>query len=96
MTKEKNAQELGKNEYCNQCSCFELLPDSDPEDLFNKGKKKAVCTEMKAVIEESLEYSFEWNNIRKPLYCPKLGRALTTEEKKKAARMLRWAKSMMV
>lgn len=79
------------NEFCNDCCFLRLLPDPDPYDWFADNEKKAVCLEMKAVIEGSLG-PFETNKIQKPLYCPKLGRELSEEEKKKSAEWLKWAK----
>ena len=77
------------------CSAFRLLPDPDPFDWFRDGDMKAVCLEVNGVIEGSLERPSEWTNIRKPLYCPKLGRELSEEEKKTAAERLKWAKERM-
>ena len=71
-----------KEEYCDKCNAFCLLPDPDPHDRF-RDDKKAVCLELGRVIEGGLEPS-EWFNVRKPLYCPKLGRQLNKEEKKEA------------
>ena len=88
-------QGIGGCEYCDQCSAFRLLPDPDPFDGFRDGDKKAVCLEVNGVIEGSLERPSEWTNIRKPLYCPKLGRELSEEEKKTAAERLEWAKERM-
>lgn len=82
-------------EYCDQCSAFRLLPDPDPYDWFRYGDMKAVCFEVNGVIEGSLESPSEWTNIRKPLYCPKLNRELSEDEKKIAAEMLEWAKERM-
>lgn len=59
------------------------------------GDKKAVCLEVSGVISGALENSSEWTNIRKPLYCPKLGRELNEEEKKEAAEQLERAKKRM-
>ena len=86
---------MGGCEYCDQCSAFRLLPDSDPLDWFRDGDMKAVCLEVNGVIEGPLERPSEWTNIRKPLYCPKLGRELSEEEKKTAAERLKWAKERM-
>ncbi len=86
---------IGGCEYCDQCSAFRLLPDPDPFDWFRDGDMKAVCLEVNGVIEGSLERPSECTNIRKPLYCPKLGRELSEEEKKTAAESLKWAKERM-
>ncbi len=88
-------QGIGGCEYCDQCSAFRLLPDPDPSDWFRDGDMKAVCLEVNGVIAGSLERPSEWTNIRKPLYCPKLGRELSEEEKKEAAERLEWAKKRM-
>ena len=86
---------IGGCEYCDQCSVFRLRPDPDPFDWFRDGDMKAVCLEVNGVIEGSLETPSECTNIRKPLYCPKLGRELSEEEKKTAAESLKWAKERM-
>lgn len=83
---------IGSSEYCDQCSSFCLLPDPDPHDWFRDGDMKAVCRELNLVVEGSLERPSEWTNIQKPLYCPKLGRKLSEEEKKTADIMLELAK----
>ena len=94
-TLDYSTQGMGGCEYCDQCSAFRLLPDPDPNDWFRDGDMKAVCLEVNGVIEGSLERPSEWTNIRKPLYCPKLGRELSEEEKKTAAERLKWAKKRM-
>ena len=86
---------IGSNECCNQCSSFCLLPDPDPHDWFRAGDMKAVCLELNAVIEGSLERPSEWTNIQKPLWCPKLGKELNENEKKLATTQLDWAKQRM-
>lgn len=83
------------NEYCDQCSAFRLFPDPDPSDWFNDGNMKAVCLEVNGVIVGSLEKPNEFVNISKPLYCPKLGRELSEEEKIQAIKDLDWAKKRM-
>ena len=85
----------GKRECCNNCSAFTLLPDPDPDDWFRDEDMKAVCLEVNGVIQGSLEKPSEWQNIPKPLYCPKLGRKLTAEEQKKADEELKWARKIM-
>lgn len=92
-TLDYSTQGKGGSEYCDQCSAFRLLPDPDSDDWF--GDMKAVCLEVGGVIEGSLERPSEWTNIRKPLYCPNLGRELSEEEKKKAAKHLDWARKRM-
>lgn len=91
---EYSTQGKGGCEYCDNCSSFRLLPDPDPHDWFRDGDMKAVCLELNVVIEGALERPSEWTNICKPLYCPKLGRELSEEEKKKADEQLKWAKEM--
>lgn len=86
---------MGGSEYCDQCSAFRLFPDPDPNDWLRDGDMKAVCLEVNGVIAGSLERPSEWTNISKPLFCPKLGRELSEEEKKKAADRLKWAKERM-
>ena len=86
---------VGGSEYCDQCSAFRLLPDPDPTDWFRDNDKKAVCLEVNGVIAGSLEGPGEYTNIRKPLYCPKLGRELSEDEKKKATERLEWARKRM-
>lgn len=94
-TLEHSTQGMGSCEYCDQCSAFRLLPDPNPFDWFRDGDMKAVCLEVNGVIAGSLERPGECTNIRKPLYCPKLGRELSEEEKKIAAESLKWAKKRM-
>jgi len=94
-TLDYSTQGMGGSEFCDQCNAFRLLPDPDPYDWFRDGDKKAVCLEVNGVIEGSLERPSEWTNIRKPLYCPKLGRELSEEEKEDTAKRLKWAKERM-
>lgn len=94
-TLEYSTTGMGGSEYCDKCSAFRLLPDPDPTDWFRDGDMKAVCLEVNGVIEGSLERPSEWTNIPKPLYCPKLGRELSEEEKKEADECLKWAQKMM-
>ena len=94
-TLDYSTQGMGGSEYCDKCNAFRLFPDPDPYDWFRDGDKKAVCLEVNGVIEGSLEKPSEWTNISKPLYCPKLGRELSEEEKKTAAKRLKWAKKRM-
>jgi hypothetical protein len=94
-TLDYSTQGMGGCEYCDQCSAFKLLPDPDPFDWFEDNDMKAVCLEVNGVIAGSLARPSEWTNIRKPLYCPKLGRELSEEEKKTAAEILKRAKKMM-
>lgn len=85
-TLEYSTQEMGGCEYCNQCNAFKLISDSD---------MKAVCLEVNGVIAGYLENPSEWTNLPKPLYCPRLGRELSEEEKVTADKMLKWAKERM-
>ena len=78
--------------YSLSCACLIFAPDPDPYDSFRCNDQKAVCTEMKATIESSLERPSEMINIHKPLWFPKLGRELTAKEKEIAARRLSIAK----
>ena len=94
-TLDYSTQGMEGNEYCYQCGAFRLLPDPDPHDWFGDGNMKAVCVEVNGVIAGSLERPSEWNNICKPLYCPKLGRELSEEEKETAVTMLKWAQERM-
>ena len=94
-TLDYSTQGMGNYEYCDQCSAFRLLPDPDPLDWFRYGDMKAVCLEVNGVIAGSLERPDECTNICKPLYCPKLGRELSEEEKKIAVESLKWAKKRM-
>lgn len=80
------------SEYCDSCRCLIFAPDPDPNDWFRDDDKKAICTAVNATIAGSLEYN-ELTNIRKPLFCPKLGRELTDDEKKKAEEQLKFARS---
>lgn len=82
MMSKKNLREI------KECA-FRLLQDPDPKDWFRDGDIKSVCLEVNGVIEGSLERPSEWTNICKPLYCPKLGRGLSEEEKKTADEMLK-------
>ena len=79
--------------FCDSCTHLIFLPDPDPDDWFRDDDKKAVCAEMKALIAGSLEFN-ELTNIRKPLWCPMLGRELAEEEKAKAKEMLDYARSI--
>ena len=81
--------------YCDQCEACKLFPDPDPDDWFRDGDMKAVCLKLNAVIRGSLETPGECIHIRKPLYCPKLGRSLSKEEKEKAKKALKIAKERM-
>ena len=90
-----NTQGTHECKYCDQCSAFRLVPDPNPYDWFRNGDMKAVCLEVNGVISGSLEKPSEWTNIRKPLYCPKLGRKLNEDEKKVADRLLELAHQMM-
>ncbi len=83
------------SEYCDQCDAFRLMPDPDPSDWFRDNDMKAVCLEVMGVIVGSLESPSEYTNIRKPLYCPKIGRELSKEEKKEAKERLKWARKRM-
>ena len=76
---------------CDKCADFELLPDPDPFDWFRDGDMKAVCHALNVVFLGGLEDSNEWTNICRPLFCPKLGRNLTDEEKIKAEKELKHA-----
>ena len=80
-------------EYCDSCKCLVFAPDPDPHDWFRDDDKKAICTALNAKIAGALEYN-ELTNIRKPLFCPKLGRELTDDEKKKAEEQLKFARSL--
>ena len=82
-------------EYCNQCDAFKLLPDPDPYDWFRDGDKKAVCSEVNGLIAGGIEKPSEWEYVEKPLYCPRLGRELSEDEKADAKKWLKWAKSRM-
>lgn len=86
---------LGDSKFCDQCSAFSLLPDPDPTDWFRDGDQKAVCNECNAVIAGGLERPSEMTKIEKPIWCPKLGRELTEEEKKMADSFLKWAQERM-
>lgn len=88
-------EENQSSEYCDQCSSLRLEPDPDPYDWFRNGDKKAVCLEVNGLIAGCLETPSEWTNIEKPLYCPKLGRELSEEEKIEAEKWLKWAKARM-
>lgn len=94
-TLDYSTQGMSGSEFCDHCNDFRLLPDPDPYDWFRDGDMKAVCLEVNGVIAGSLERPSEWTNIRKPLYCPKLGRELSEEENEKAAKRLKWARERM-
>lgn len=83
------------SEFCDHCSAFKLLPDPDPYDWFRSGDMKAICLEVNGLIAGALERPSEWTNITKPLFCPKLGRELSEEEKLEASKYLKWAKERM-
>ena len=76
-------------ELCDSCNCLIFAPDPDPDDWFRDNDQKAVCTKMKATIVGSLERPSEMVNIRKPLWCPKLGIELTAKEKRIASKRLK-------
>lgn len=88
------ATKTGDDTCCDGCDSLTMLPDPDPYDWFRDGDMKAVCTQLNAVICGSLEPS-EWTGIHKPIYCPKLGRELTPEEKEEAEKKLKWAQKRM-
>ena len=90
-----SSNNIKTNDYCDNCSAFKLLPDPDPYDWFRDGDMKAVCLEVNGVIAGALERPSEWTNIPKPLYCPKLNRELSKEEKQRAEKQLDWAKELM-
>lgn len=90
-----STQSVIESKHCNGCGFFRLLPDPDPYDWFRDGDQKAVCTKVNGVIEGGLERPSEWNNVCKPLYCPKLGRMLDKEEKEEAAKRLKYARMRM-
>lgn len=79
------------DKYCDSCEFLRLLPDPDPFDWFRDGNMKAVCFKVNGLIMGALERPSEWTNIHRPLFCPKLGRELSEEEKVKAAEMLKYA-----
>ena len=78
---------------CDSCPNLIFAPDPDPYDFFRDGDQKALCLSMKAAIETGLERPSEMVNILKPIWCPCLGRELTSEEKKHYDSILRIAKS---
>lgn len=82
---------LIKDFNCNQCDSFMLDNDPDPWDEFRCNDKKALCLKQKAVIVGALEYPSEWQSIFKPLWCPKLGRKLSKDEKEKSIESLTYA-----
>ena len=94
-TLEYATQGMRGEEYCDKCNAFRLLPDPDPNDWFRDVDMKAVCLEVNGVIVGALETPSEYTNIRKPLYCPKLGRQLNEDEKKEAERWLKLAQKRM-
>ena len=94
-TLDYSTQSIGGCEYCDQCSAFRLLPDPDPFDWFRDNDMKAVCLEVNGVIAGSLERPSEYTNICKPIYCPKLGRELSEDEKQEATERLEWARKRM-
>ena len=81
----------GSSKCCDLCSFLRFEPDPDPNDWMRDTDQKAICTALNAKIAGSLEPR-ELTNISKPLYCPRLGRQLTDEEKAIAERDLAWAK----
>ena len=95
VTLDYTTQAKGGDEFCDHCSAFQLLPDPDPHDWFRDGDMKAVCHEVNGLIRGCLEHPSEWTNIRKPLYCPKLGRELSEDDKHESKKLLDWAKKMM-
>ena len=80
------------SKYCDSCACLLFAPDPNPDDWFRDDDKKAICTAINVTIAGSLEYN-ELTNICKPLFCPKLGRELTDDEKKKAEEQLKFVRS---
>ena len=81
----------GSSECCDLCNFLRFEPDPDPTDWMRDTDQKAICTALNVKIAGSLEPR-EMTNIRKPLYCPRLGRELTAEEKVVAERDLACAK----
>ena len=90
-----SSNDINNDDFCDHCSAFRLLPDPDPYDWFRDGDMKAVCLDVNGVIEGSLEKPSEMVNIMKPLYCPRLGRELTEEEKQTATEQLKLAQKRM-
>lgn len=88
---EHSTQNADESKYCDSCSDFRLLSDPDPFDSFCSSDMKAVCLNVNGLIAGALGPS-EWSNICKPIFCPKLGRELSEDEKEEAAKWLKWAK----
>lgn len=74
-TKKENS-----DDFCDSCEHLKFAPDPDPDDWFRDTDQKAICMAKKVVMYRSLKYN-ELTQIPKPLYCPKLGRELTDDEK---------------
>lgn len=77
---------------CDSCQYLMFISDPDSCDRSRYNDKKAICTNMKAMIMGSLSHSSEMVNIQKPIWCPCLGRELTDEEKEHYNLKLRYAK----
>lgn len=75
------------SKYCDSCDCLRFESDPDPFDWFRSDDEKAICTKMDAEIAGALEPR-DMINIHKPLWCPKIGRELTAEERAEAEKML--------
>lgn len=87
-----HATESGDGEeYCDRCECLRFMPDPDSADSFGADEQKANCTEMRAMVAGALGFH-EMTHILKPLWCPRLGRELTEEEKEEAKQRLEFGK----
>ena len=66
---------------CDKCSYICFAP-STSEDIFHDGVQCALCTKAEALIKDCIEHPREMINIKRPLWCPNLGRKLSKDEKK--------------
>ena len=91
FSKANSSERPDCSEYCDHCDYLKFRLDPDPYDTFEADDQKAVCLLVKGVISVSLR-PCECHNIFKPLFCPRLGRELSKEEEKEAAKRLAWAR----
>lgn len=88
------ATEMNKDSnYCDSCDYLRFESSPDPFDWFESDEERAICTRLDAQIAGALE-PHEMTDIYKPLWCPKIGRELPSEEKVEAERRLALDKKM--
>lgn len=68
------------NEFCNECNFKKMYWDPDPNDSIDVKNLAVMCLRRKTALGFSLS-SEEAKQIKKPYYCPYLGRELSRDEK---------------